>query len=74
MLYDDSGSIYFRSKSLTNIYVTPQAHNSPDELAKKMFLPLAERMTKKFVDDGRIEAEAGRWTTSHIELGNQSLS
>jgi len=39
-----------------------------------MFLPLAERMTKKFVDDGRIEAEAGRWTTSHIELGNQSLS
>lgn len=39
-----------------------QAHNCTDKaLAQKMFLPLAERMTKKFVEDGKIEAEAGKW-------------
>ena len=37
-----------------------QAHNCSDaNLSKKMFLPLAERMTKKYVDEGKIEAEAG---------------
>ncbi|KAK7088103.1 N-alpha-acetyltransferase 25, NatB auxiliary subunit-like [Littorina saxatilis] len=36
-----------------------QAHSSPDpKLAKTMYLPLAERMTKKYVDEGKIDAEA----------------
>ncbi|KAK7505933.1 hypothetical protein BaRGS_00002655, partial [Batillaria attramentaria] len=36
-----------------------QAHSSPDpKLAKTMYLPLAERMTKKYMDEGKIEAEA----------------
>ena len=32
------------------------------KLAKSMFLPLAERMTKKYVEEGRVNAEAGRFT------------
>ena len=37
-----------------------QAHSSPDpRLAKTMYLPLAERMTKKYVDEDKIDAEAG---------------
>ncbi|XP_076434680.1 N-alpha-acetyltransferase 25, NatB auxiliary subunit-like isoform X2 [Babylonia areolata] len=36
-----------------------QAHSSPDpKLAKTMYLPLAERMTKKYVDEDKIDAEA----------------
>ena len=39
-----------------------QAHNCADQnLARKMFLPLAERMTKKYVEDKKIEAEAGKY-------------
>ncbi|XP_052801736.1 N-alpha-acetyltransferase 25, NatB auxiliary subunit-like [Mya arenaria] len=38
--------------------IVMQAHSSPHDLAQKMFLPLAERMTKKFVEDDKIEAEA----------------
>ena len=33
-----------------------------------MFLPLAERMTKKYVDDGKIEAEAGKTGFACISL------
>ena len=36
-----------------------QAHTSDSKLAQTMFLPLAERMTQKYVKDDRIEAEAG---------------
>ena len=40
--------------------ISLQAHNCTDSnLSKKMFLPLAEKMTKKYVDEGKIEAEAG---------------
>ena len=35
-----------------------QANNSDPKLAKTMFLPLAERMAKKYVTEGRMEAEA----------------
>ncbi|KAL8619116.1 hypothetical protein ACOMHN_019388 [Nucella lapillus] len=36
-----------------------QAHSCPDSrLAKTMYLPLAERMTKKYVDEDKIDAEA----------------
>ncbi|KAL4223710.1 N-alpha-acetyltransferase 25 [Mactra antiquata] len=39
--------------------IVMQARNCTDKnLAQKMFLPLAERMTKKFVDEGKVEAEA----------------
>lgn len=34
-----------------------QAH-ADDKLAKTMYLPLAERMAKKYVDQNKIEAEA----------------
>lgn len=36
-----------------------QANVADEKLAKQMLLPLAERMTEKFVTDNRIEAEAG---------------
>lgn len=38
-----------------------KAHGAEDKLAKTMFLPLAEKMTLKYVDDDKIEAEAGNW-------------
>jgi N-terminal acetyltransferase B complex non-catalytic subunit len=37
--------------------VVMQAHKTDDKLAKSVVLPLAERMVKKFVSDGKIEAE-----------------
>lgn len=37
-----------------------QANVADEKLAKQMLLPLAERMTEKFVTDNRIEAEAGK--------------
>ncbi|RWS25838.1 N-alpha-acetyltransferase 25: NatB auxiliary subunit-like protein [Leptotrombidium deliense] len=43
--------------SIMSVYM--QAVTSNDEkLSKNMFLPLAEKMVKKFVDEGKIEAEA----------------
>lgn len=40
--------------------IVMQAYTSGDQnLASNMFLPLAERMSKKYVDEGKIEAEAG---------------
>ncbi|KAG1681404.1 N-alpha-acetyltransferase 25, NatB auxiliary subunit [Nymphon striatum] len=38
--------------------VVMQAHSSDDQLAKNMFLPLAQKMTEKLVNEGKIEAEA----------------
>ena len=35
-----------------------QAHKDPN-MGKKMFLPLAEKMTQKYIKDDKIEAEAG---------------
>ncbi|XP_021913632.1 N-alpha-acetyltransferase 25, NatB auxiliary subunit isoform X3 [Zootermopsis nevadensis] len=37
--------------------VVMQAHKADEKLAKTVVLPLAERMVKKFVSDGKIEAE-----------------
>lgn len=34
-----------------------QAKNSEEKIAQKVMLPLAERMVKKFIDEGKIEAE-----------------
>ena len=36
-----------------------QAQNAEEKLAKSMFLPLAERMARKYVEEKKIEAEAG---------------
>ena len=36
-----------------------KAETAEEKLAKTMFLPLAERMSQKYVTDGKIEAEAG---------------
>ncbi|XP_050408491.1 N-alpha-acetyltransferase 25, NatB auxiliary subunit [Patella vulgata] len=39
--------------------IVMQAHTSPDKkLSEKMYLPLAERMTEKYIKDDNIEAEA----------------
>ncbi|CAM1320983.1 NAA25 (predicted), partial [Pycnogonum litorale] len=38
--------------------IVMQAHSSDEKLAKSMFLPLAQKMTEKIVNDGKIEAEA----------------
>ncbi|XP_076363781.1 phagocyte signaling impaired isoform X2 [Tachypleus tridentatus] len=38
--------------------IVMQACSSNENLAKTMYLPLAERMTKKFVQEDKIEAEA----------------
>ncbi|KAJ8312970.1 hypothetical protein KUTeg_010343 [Tegillarca granosa] len=39
--------------------IVMQAHTCKDsKLAKTMFLPLAERMTQKFINDGKVNAEA----------------
>ena len=40
-------------------YFFLKAESADEKLAKTMFLPLAERMTQKYVTDGKIEAEAG---------------
>ena len=54
---------------MTLIWLLFQAHKCPDKaLAQKMFLPLAERMTKKFVEDGKIEAEAGKIKLNCLQL------
>lgn len=38
-----------------------QAHTAQDpKLAKGMYLPLAERMTLKYIKEDKIEAEAGK--------------
>ncbi|ESO95376.1 hypothetical protein LOTGIDRAFT_215027 [Lottia gigantea] len=39
--------------------IVMQAHTAPDKkLSEKMYLPLAERMTSKYIKDDKIEAEA----------------
>ncbi|KAK2193508.1 hypothetical protein NP493_12g11037 [Ridgeia piscesae] len=38
--------------------IVMQSHDADQKLAKTMFLPLAERMVFKYVEDGKIEAEA----------------
>ncbi|GIX89099.1 n-alpha-acetyltransferase 25, NatB auxiliary subunit [Caerostris extrusa] len=38
--------------------IVMQADVADEKLAKSMLLPLAERMTEKFVNDGKLEAEA----------------
>ena len=46
--------------------IVMQAHFADEKLAQTMFLPLAERMTLKYVTDNKIEAEAGRWLHKYV--------
>ncbi len=41
------------------MFLLLQAHVADDKLAQTMFLPLAEKMTLKYVTENKIEAEAG---------------
>lgn len=42
----------------SNPYIcSHQAQNNDETIAQKITLPLAERMVKKFIDEGKIEAE-----------------
>lgn len=34
-----------------------QAQNASEDVAQKVILPLAQRMIKKFMDEGKIEAD-----------------
>lgn len=47
--------------------MTLQAH-SDSKLAKTMYLPLAERMTKKYIEEGKIDAEAGKSLLQVFEI------
>ncbi len=46
--------------------IVMQAHGAEEKLAKTMFLPLAERMTQKYVSEEKIEAEAGEFFSLHF--------
>ncbi|KAI0241030.1 N-alpha-acetyltransferase 25, NatB auxiliary subunit [Lamellibrachia satsuma] len=57
--------ILHRLRPLKNPYyfwaimsIVMQSHDADQKLAKTMFLPLAERMVIKYVQDGKVEAEA----------------
>lgn len=56
--------LYF--KKLPDHYFHFQANSADEKLAKQMLLPLAERMTEKFITDNRIEAEAGKFSLHSI--------
>ena len=45
---------------LLSPWLPSQAHESPDsKIVQVMYLPLAERLMEKYVEEKKVEAEAG---------------